>query len=575
MIKFLSIINLAVVRQAGVEFGPGLNVLSGETGAGKSVILSALGLLLGERASPDMIRTGETRASVEGVFEVDGNAPLLKLLDESGVELGGEDLIIKREIGLNGRGKVFLNHQPVTLSLLREIQPHLIDVHGQGEQQSLLLPSVQLNLLDLFAGASEVREQVETAYAELLDVLQELEGLRRGEAERLQLLDLMRYQLDEIERARLRPGEDVELEAERKVLANAEKLATLCEAVSCLLYDEDNSIVSQLGLVQRRMGELAAIDDSLSLQLEQLDAAKYALEDVAYAVRDYAEKITFSPDRLQAVEERLIELDRLKRKYGGSIESVIKHGEAVRARQDDMQHSEERAGALLDRLRRALALYRAGAERLSSLRRAKGKALEKVVLKELAQVSLEHSSFAVHFKEPMQNALNERIAAWDAESVSGLRVSRAGEEGVELYFSANEGEVSRPLSGVASGGELSRLMLVLKSVTAPTRYPRTLVFDEIDSGIGGRVSEAVGLRLKQLSLANQVLCITHQAQIARHADCHFRVLKQVSGSRTMTTVERLDQAGRIAELARMMGGAEITSITKQHARELLKKARSD
>jgi DNA repair protein RecN (Recombination protein N) len=570
MLKFLSISNLAVVSQVRIEFGQGLNVLSGETGAGKSVILSALGLLLGERASQDLIRTGETRASVEGVFEIEDNTPLLKLLAASGLDLGDEDLIIKREIAVSGRGKVFINHQPVTLALLKEIQPHLIDVHGQGEQQSLLLAGVQMNMLDHYAGAVAARERVEAAYEELLKVTVELESLRQSEAERLQALDLIGYQLEEIERARVRPGEDAELEAERRVLANAEKLATLCEAVSRLIYDDDASAVSLLSQAQRRLGELTAIDEALSPQLEQLDAVKYTLDDVAYAVRDYAEKITFSPNRLQEVEGRLIELDRLKRKYGGTLESVIRHSDGLRERRDSIQHSEERLEFLVADLKRALEVYGKEADSLSKLRRAKAKDMEKVVLKELAQVSLERSALRLYFNPPLQNVLGARIRRWLNDD-SQLKVSRGGEEDAEFYFSANEGESVKPLSGVASGGELSRLMLVLKSVTAPTRYPRTLIFDEIDSGIGGRVAEAVGVRLKKLSLTNQVLCITHQAQIARQADQHFRVLKQVSGSRTMTSVEKLNQQARIEELARMMAGAEITPITRQHAKEMLRK----
>lgn len=570
MLKFLSISNLAVVSQAQVEFGPGLNVLSGETGAGKSVVLSALGLLLGERGSADMIRTGEARAVVEGVFEIEGNEPLLGLLEESGVNLDGEDLLIKRELAQTGRGKVFINHQSATLALLKAIQPHLIDVHGQGEQQSLLLPGVQSQMLDLYAGAGDLKAKVEAAYGELLGLTQELEGMSRSEAERLQMLDLISYQLEEIDRAQVKEGEDAELEAERRVLANAEKLATLCETTGRLLYDDDTSAASLISLAHRRLGEMAAIDESLAAQLEQLDAAKYALEDVAYAVRDYADRISFSPARLQAVEERLVELDRLKRKYGGSLESVLRHGETLRGRWEELEHSEQRRDALTARLRQALAVYRQAAAALGKQRRAKARDLEKAVLKELAQVSLEHSVFTIYFDPPV-NTLGGRLAPWLGDEASGLQVSRSGEEGAEFYFSANEGESAKPLAGVASGGELSRLMLVLKSITAPTRYPRTLLFDEIDSGIGGRVAEAVGVRLKRLSLANQVLCITHQAQIARHADQHFRVLKQVSGSRTMTSVDLLNQQRRVEELARMMGGAEITSITRQHAKELLKR----
>lgn len=571
MIKLLSINNLAVVRQAQIEFNLGLNVLSGETGAGKSVVLSAIGLLLGERASQELIRTGETRAVVEGIFDIEGNTPLVDLLESRGIELADYDLVIKREISQNGRGKVFINHQPTTLSLLKEIQPHLIDVHGQGEQQSLLMPSVQMHLLDLFAGAMEMRLEVENTYETLVHIAQELESLRQSEAERLQLLDLLTYQVEEIEKSRPEIGEDLQLESERNVLVNAEKLATLCEAVNQLLYDNDDSIISQLSQAQRRLGELAVIDEDLHHFLEQLDSAKYSLEDVTYGVRNYAEKIVFSPSRLQLVEDRLVELDKLKRKYGGSLEAVIAHLEGVRQRRAELVNSDERRELLIRKFKSALEQYRKQAALLSKTRKAKARELEKVISGELSQVSLEHSRFRVNFNYPTVSSLIEEIGALK-DLLGDVKVGRNGAETIEFFFSANEGEELRPLREVASGGELSRLMLVIKSITAPTRYPRTLVFDEVDSGIGGRVSEAVGIRLKRLSLINQVICITHQAQIARHADHHYRVLKQINESRTMTTVDLLNRQQRIEELARMIGGSEITTITKQHAKEMLKEA---
>jgi DNA repair protein RecN (Recombination protein N) len=555
MLRLLHIANLAVIDQLQIEFRPGLNVLSGETGSGKSIIVDALGLLLGERAAAEMIRTGEARAFVEGVFGVEGNLPLLELLAGSGIEPEGEEIVIKRELSAQGRSRIFVNHQAATLGLLRTIQPHLIDIHGQGDQQSLLSPEVHLNLLDAFAGAGAQRREVEEAYERLLGTAQSLEAAQRSEAERLQLLDLLAYQIAEIEGARLEPEEDARLEAERQLLANAARLATLAGEAYRLLYEDDPSALAQIGAVQRRVNELAEVDARLEATREQLAAARYALEDAAFTLRDYGGQITFSPARLKAVEERLLELDRLRRKYGGSVAQALRTLAELRARREELQGSEERARALRAELETARAAYRQAAAHLSRVRRARARAFEQAAVAELAEVALERARFAIRFGAPA--------------GAEGL--SRAGAETAEFCFSANAGEDLRPLGGVASGGELSRLMLVLKTITAPTLFPRTLIFDEVDAGIGGRVAEAVGQRLRRLAATNQVLCVTHQAPIARYADAHFQVTKEVQGARTITRVEELSQSGRVAELARMIGGAELTA--RKHARELLKARR--
>jgi len=586
MLKFIHISHLAVIDQLEVELRPGLNILSGETGSGKSIIVDALGLLLGERASPEMMRTGEARAFVEGVFGVEGNLPLLELLAAAGIETGGEEVVIKRELTSGGRSRILIDHQAATLGLIKTIQPHLIDIHGQGDQQSLLGAEAQLAVLDAFAGAGELRRQVSDAYECVARLAGELESARQSEAERLQALDLVDYQAAEIERARLRPGEDLELEAERNLLANAERLARLCGEAYDLLYEEERSVLAQLGAAARRIGELAEVDAKFSGAAEQVAAAKYAVEDVAFFLRGYAEEIQVSPARLKEVDDRLAEIDRLRRKYGGGLDEVIEAGRRLRSRREELRGGEERERRLTEELGVALERYRREAGELGRARRRAARRFGREAMAELAEVALADSQFEVRFREPGRGPLHERLARLEPNSggnrgnrgnwgnsrgsAGGLALGRGGAEAGEFYFSANRGEDLKPLGGVASGGELSRLMLVLKTITAPTLFPRTLIFDEIDAGIGGRVAEAVGQRLRRLAGTNQVLCVTHQAQLARHADAHYLVTKEVLRERTLTRVVELDEAGRVEELARMLGGAEVTPLAKKHARELLK-----
>ncbi len=569
MLKLLSISNLAVISYSQVEFGTGLNILSGETGAGKSIILAALGLLLGDRASQDLLRTGESKAVVEGVFEIEGNTPLWELLAAAGIDAEGGDLIIKREIVANGRGKVFVNNQAGTLNLLKTIQPHIIDVHGQGEQQSLLSTHTQTQLLDAFAGNEAKRLETTELFEQISALVKELEVSRKSEAERLQLLDLISYQINEIETINPLPGEDEELESERRLLVNAEKLAKLCTEISLLLYEEDDAAMEKIGLARRRMDDLALIDQKFATQVEQLSNAKFLLEDVVFSIRDFADKITYSPVRLQSLDDRLTALDRLKRKYGGTILVVSDHLVRMKAKQDELQHNEEYEQSLLKKLDSALHAYKKAAMELTRHRQSAAKKLEAQLKKDLSDVALEKSQFIINFNLAVTSGAILQLKQELAVHLQEVGFSRLGNETVEFYFSANKGEDARSLSAVASGGELSRLMLVLKTNIAPTPYPRTLVFDEIDAGIGGRVAEAVGLRLKKLAKSNQVICVTHQAQIARYADIHLQVAKEIKGQRTVTRIMRLEVEEQIQELARMIAGTNLTEVTLKHARELL------
>ncbi|HKX31968.1 MAG TPA: DNA repair protein RecN [Blastocatellia bacterium] len=568
MLRLLNINNVAVIDSLQLELRNGLNVLSGETGSGKSIIIDALGLLLGERATSDLIRTGHDRAFVEGVFDIEANLPLIELLADSGIEVDQDELIIRRELSLGGKGRIFVNSRAASATLLRAVQPHVIDLHGQGDQQSLLSSEAHLNLLDAFSGNEQRRQRTAQAYDSLLKLARELEDSRQSESERLQALDIVEFQLNELEQARLAAHEDEELEAERRVLANAEKLASICDEAYRYLYEDELSMLTRLGTVQRRLNDLTDLDPRFGPYLEQLISVKHLLDDTASFIRGYADGIQISPERLKVIEDRLVELDRLKRKYGVSIDELMALREKLADRREHLLRSEERSQSLDQQLRAEFERYQREADSLAKLRASVAPKFEQEIGQEMAEVALNLARFSVRLAAQANSQLAERLHRLAGIEAPAIR--RTGREQVEFYFSANPGEDPRPLGAVASGGELSRLMLVLKTITAPSLFPRTLIFDEIDAGIGGKVADAVGQRLKRLAGTNQVLCVTHQSQIARYADAHFQVSKEVVAGRTITRIEELDNEGRVEELARMIGGTEVTPLARKHAKELLK-----
>jgi len=575
MLRLLNIVNFAVIDRLQVEFNHGLNVLSGETGSGKSILIDALGLLLGDRSSTDFIRTGESRAFIEGVFEIEGNTPLEELLAEAGVDISEGEALIRRELVANGRGRIFINNQVANVGLLKLIQPHLIDIHGQGDQQSLLLPEAHLNLFDSFAGALKNRARVSQAYDNLQRLARELEQIRQSESERLRTLDMINFQISEIEQARLTPNEDVELEAERNLLVNAERLAELSGDAYRRIYDDEDSILSSLSVAQKRVNDLAAVDNRFAPYIEQLSTVKHILNDVAFFLGEYYGGIQASPARLSAVDDRLMELNRLKRKYGDSVAAALETLAELVKRREQLMNSDEHCQGLEAQLRLSLNDYEKESSALGDLRRVATAKFEGAVNKELKDVSLGAARFSVRLSASQKGQLTQKLQSllgeWGGDVDRG-GVRRSGSEDVEFLFSANPGEEMRTMNGVASGGELSRLMLALKTITAPSLFPKTLIFDEIDVGIGGKVADAVGMRLRRLAKTNQVLCVTHQLQIARYADAHFLVNKDVVNGRTLARVVELDEQGRIEELARMIGGSEITASARKHAKELIKSA---
>jgi DNA repair protein RecN (Recombination protein N) len=551
MLQLLNISNIALIDDMQVEFESGLNLLTGETGSGKSIIVDALGVLIGGRFSSDLIKSGAERGSIEGLFSVTPNPDLELLLENAGLAQTNE-LIIRRELSATGRNKIFINNQLATQSLLRDLRPYLVDIHGQGEQQTLFNPETHLEILDAFAGNNALRADVAEAYQRWSGLRRELESLRHDEAEKFQLVDTLKFQIAELERAQLSPGEDERLEEERRRLANVEKLTTLCQASYSRIYEDDDAAVARVRHTLKDVEELAEYESSFRDYLEGLETARAVLEDLSFSLRDFADRLEFSPARLAEIEDRLAELSRLKRKYGGSIAASLEHLARSEDRLRQIETSDERERGLNVEVAAVHERYLELARKLHKERVKAAKKFEQAVEKGIGEVAIDNARFQVQVNDSVEAA--------------GLK----GIDHTEFYFSANVGEEVKPLARVASGGEASRLMLVLKTVANGSQFPRTIVFDEIDTGIGGRVSEAVGIKLKKLAQTNQVLCVTHQPQIARFADSHLVVQKEALKGRTQVSIGRLDKAGRVEEIARMLTGAEITDSARKHAKELLK-----
>jgi DNA repair protein RecN (Recombination protein N) len=550
--------NYAVVERVRVQFHAGLNLLTGETGSGKSIVVDALGLILGGRASADMVRSDTERARVSAIFETPQEPALLKLLAQAGVPVEDGELIIEREILAGGKSRGFLGNRPVTVALLREIAPFLGDIHGQHEQQELFSNTAQLRSLDEFAGLDRQREDVADLFRRWKSVESDLEELNRSEQEKLRMADLWSFQRKEIEAAALRPAEDAQLEQERAVLRNVSKLQENASAAYCALYDAEESVSSQLRTALKKLEDLARIDGSLQRVVETLGSAAIGVDDASDAIRDYLDKLEADPKRLDEVEARLALIERLKRKYGSSLEDVLSFLEDVRSKMEAIETAGERKAKLEQALAEASAAYAACAAALTKARKAGAQKLAKKVETELDSLALESAVFRVEMRE----------AAW----------SEDGADRVEFLISANAGEEPRALDKVASGGELSRIALALKTSVGHTgratsstnAVPRTLVFDEIDSGIGGGVAEAVGRRLKKLAAVNQVLCVTHLAQVAGFADHHYSVEKREVKGRTVAEIEELTGDARTREIGRMLSGQKVTAEALKHAEQLIR-----
>lgn len=556
MLTELHVKDFALIDDLDIQLGSGFSVLTGETGAGKSIIIDAITAVLGERLSPDMVRTGADKAAVEAVFDLSDNLAAQEKASELG--FGGEDslLLISREITAGGKSQGRINGRLSTLSMLRELTSGLIDVHGQHEHQSLLAVDVHLDILDQCCGqeAVDLRAKVGELHARLRSLRSEIERLRSDERERARLIDLYEFQRSEIEAAKLSPGEEEKLQAEKTRLANAEKLFEQASAVHEAMSgaDRDGGAFDQLSAALAQLQAMAALDDTLEPVVQDAKTAVYAAEQVQDAVRSYRDNIEFNPERLEDVAERVDLIRTLKRKYGDTVEEVIAYGEEVARKIDDLTHSEKRTAELSEEIERFEDEMLGVARRLSDLRKSAAAKFAGAVESELADLAMGNTRFEVSF--------------------AGCKPGVRGIDEVEFVISPNPGEPLKPLAKIVSGGEISRVMLALKTVMAGADKVPTIIFDEIDVGIGGRTAQVLGDKLSTVAREAQVLCVTHLPQIASHADHHFSVEKCVDGGRTSVRVDTVEGDARVEELARMLGGSEDSSTAMEHAREMLQTA---
>jgi DNA repair protein RecN (Recombination protein N) len=538
MLRFIGVRHLAVIDHLEVEVEPGLNLITGETGAGKSIFIEALALLAGSRASADLVRTGEDTATIQAIFE----------------RPDGREVIVRREISSQGRSRAFIDDALATTAALRELGAELLDLHVQHEHQALLDPATHIDRLDAWMGETDLRARVADAFAAWRAAAAQLDRTQLDDREKQARIEIASFQLQEIDKVGPSAGEDERLAAERMVLANADRLSRLSSEAYTALYEGETSALVALSSVWKRLGELASIDPRFADYVDQRTTIKSSLEDLAFFLRSYAQDLDASPDRLQTVEDRLAAIERLKRKFGPALDDVLARRTSLQDELTSLGASEERARVLQDEERATRERFEREAAGLSARRRTAARALSDTVASALAELAMPKCRVDVR--------VTPVTAAGDW--------TRAGTDRVEIFLSPNPGEDLRPLARIASGGELSRVMLALRTLTTMGESGRTLVFDEVDAGIGGAAADAVGARLQMLARTHQVLCITHLPQIAARPATHFRIAKQVQGSRTTSLMARLDRDEREMEIARMIAGAEVSPKVLASARELLR-----
>jgi len=576
MLVELSIQNIAIIDRLRVTFEPTLNALTGETGAGKSIIIDALGAVVGGRTSPDMLRSGEERARIEAVFDVtDRDDPALRaVLDEAGIEHEDGTLILSRDLQSNGRSVARINGQTVTVGLLGRVGERLVDIHGQSAHLSLLRPATHLDFLDAYAGLMERRAELATLVHRVRQIRVERAALEQDDRELARRTDLLRFQVDEIASASLEADEDEALRAERTRLSNASNLQVIADTVYRTLREgtppRGTSVVEGLRDVAKNLGELARLDPALAEAESEVGEMVYLLEDVAATVRTYRDTVEDNPARLADVEERLALIRDLERKYGGTVAEVLAFGEEAERELAMLEGSEERLAQLRDQELVVLRQIGTRAGTLSLARQKAATRLAKAVEAEIAHLAMGRTRFTV--LQTQEEAAEGAPVGGDDGHARYLAFDARGVDRVEFLIAPNAGEAPKPLARIASGGETARLMLALKSVLAAADATPTLVFDEVDVGIGGRSGQVVGETLAALARTHQVLCITHLAQVAAFADGHFRIIKRDVRGRTISDVEQLDEPERIEELAAMLDGVPITPVARASARDLAERA---
>lgn len=563
MLVELRIRNFAIIEEAALEFAPGLNVLSGETGAGKTIILSALGLLLGDRASPDSVRVDAKEAVVEGLFELEGETALEGLPQRSA---DAREMVIRRIIAEAGRSRVSIDGELATVQVLSRVGPALVQVYGQHEQQSLLRSESHQAILDRYGGLEGALEEFAHLYRRANSMRQRLDDLIRRESERATMLELARFRVSELEGANISPGEDQELQRERTVLANAAKLSAAAHESEEMLYGAEGAALDIIAKAEARLTEAAELDPALKEALETLKASRANLVETAHSLRAYAERIEADPARLEEIDNRLQELTRLKRKYGGTLAGAIETLEKSRAEAAELEGIGESKLVAETELADAMRELLAAARKLSAKRKSAAAELKRRMESELKSLGMRSPVF-----EARMEPLSESDAALRED---GVGIGPDGIDRVEFYLSPNLGQPPMPLARIASGGELSRVMLALKRLEAQRRGVATMIFDEVDAGIGGEIAQVVGRKLKELARYHQILCVTHLPQIAAFADRHFHVEKEERRGATRSRVRQLEAGERADEIARMLGGADVSDKFRRAARELLSRAQS-
>ena len=598
MLRLFSVTNFATIEQLEIELTPGFSVLTGETGAGKSIIVDALSLLLGGRADGGMVRSGARQSRVEGIFLLGGDLSqrIEAALNEYEIDAVEEEIILAREVNLDGRNTCRVNGRIVPLRLLNTLSQHLVDIHGQNQHLSLLRVREQMDILDQYGGLWPLRTGVAELARRLTEARRELDRLRRDEQELAQRVDFLRYQVGEITAANLRPAEDDDLTLERDRVANAERIIALSDHAYRVLYDgfdRQESVTDLLGQVSRDLSQLEQLDPSLRQNLESLDTLTHQVDELARALRNYRDGIEYSPERLHELEERLNLINGLKRKYGGSIGEILAYGERAAEELEILDRSEERAEELKSQETDLRAQAGRLAGQLSQARQYAATRLAGAIQDEVVGLALGHAEILVDIRQSdsedgvpvgsvdrtadgvpdaTPSLADSSAASLSGEPVRRLAFSGTGVDSVEFLISLNPGEPPRPLARIASGGEASRLMLAIKTILSAADQVPILVFDEIDAGIGGRVGSVLGQKLWGLSQSHQVLCVTHLPQIAVYADHHAKVTKMASHDRTVTSVEVLDAGTRVTELSQMLGSE--SGATRTNAQEMLQGAGS-
>ncbi|KEO83279.1 DNA repair protein RecN [Tumebacillus flagellatus] len=573
MLMELTVRNFALIEEVHLSLESGLNILTGETGAGKSILLDAMSLILGGRASSDSVRQGAAKATIEALFAVPASKEFLELCEEYGIDLDeeNESVLISRELSAAGKNVCRVNGRMVTVQMLRRFGQYLMSMHGQHEHQTLTDPHEQLALIDAFGGDKllELRAAVAESFQKYHDARRKLREAQVGEQERIQRLDIAQFQLSEIQEAKLRPGEDADLEEERKKLAHAEKLFAAANASYERLYTGAGRNTSALDQLNQTIVDLegaARYDESLVATLELIKTALVHVEEAAHNLRDYRDEVEFNPDKLSQLDDRLNVLRRLRKKYGDTVEEILAYRDKLAADLEALENHEENLERLSRELDRAGKVLAKNAVALSKARRGASERLAKAVMGELSELMMPNTQFAISFTQIQEEdglPIGERR----------VHVSEAGIDRVEFLFSPNVGESLRPLAKIASGGELSRTMLALKTLLADADDVGTLIFDEVDTGISGRAAQAVAEKLSVVSAKRQVICVTHLAQVSSMADTHYLIEKSLEDGRTRTRVYPLDDEQRVQEVARMISGTELTPTTLRHASEMLERAR--